>query len=173
MRRAWALGALAALALLGACGSCPSEPEGTASTSAGGEEGACVERAPVDTPMAEAPPAEVRALADAPRRQAPPGTATIALLAQGENAFLGRLEMAPNASVPEHQDPDEEYIHVLEGHGTMWIDGTEHAVTPGATIYMPAGATVRFQNGEERMVAIQVFAGPGSAAKYDRWTAVE
>lgn len=114
-------------------------------------------------------PAEVRALEAAPRRSAPPGTASVAILARGENAFVARLEMAPNAAVPEHQDPDEEYIHVLEGRGTMWIDGTEYEVTPGTTIYMPAHSTVRFQNGDAPLVALQVFAGPGSAAKYDRW----
>lgn len=167
MRSALAIGALV---LLGACASCPrcTEAAEPASSAGSEDEGACPEvRAPAS------PPAEVRALADAPRRAAPPGTATIAMLAQGTNAFVGRLEMEPGAAVPEHQDPDEEYIHVLEGHGTMWIDGTEHEVGPGATIYMPAGATVRFQNGDTRMVAIQVFAGPGSASKYERWNAVE
>ena len=77
--------------------------------------------------------------------------------------------MESGASVPEHQDDDEEYVHVLEGRGTIWIDGVEREVGPGDTIFMPAGATVRFQNGEQRMVGLQVFAGPGSAAKYDRW----
>jgi quercetin dioxygenase-like cupin family protein len=146
---------LFAAALLGACGAreCPSAAP---QESAGGEA-----------------PAEVRALADAPRRTSPPGTATIALLAQGANAFIGRLEMEPGAAVPEHQDPDEEYVVILEGHGTITIDGTTHDVQPGSTIFMPAGATVSYQNGDARLVAIQVFAGPGSASKYDRWTPLE
>lgn len=144
--------ALLSLLLLGCGTECP--PAATA-TSTGGER--------------PSPPAEVRALEDAPRRASPTGTATIAMLAQGENAFVARLEMEPGAVVPEHQDADEEYIVVLSGHGRMRIDGVEHAVTPGSTIFMPAGATVSFENGDERMVAIQVFAGPGSAAKYERW----
>lgn len=138
----------------------------------------CPEPAPRETAGDEvsvtpSPPAEVRRLEDAPQRAAPPGTATIAFLARGNNAFIGRLEMEPNAAVPEHQDADEEYIVVLQGHGTVRIDGVEHAVTPGSTIFMPAGATVSFQNGDERLIAIQVFAGPASAAKYDRWTPIE
>lgn len=154
---------IASLLLATACGGGAADCPEPAATTAGDE-----------TPAPpESPPAEVRALADAERRAAPPGTAQIALLARGNNAFIGRLEMEPGASVPEHQDADEEYIHVLSGHGTMWIDGVEHEVTAGATIFMPAGATVRFVNGDEPMVALQVFAGPGSSAKYDRWTPID
>ena len=39
--------------------------------------------------------------------------------------------------------------------------------------YMPADAEVSYQNGAEEMVALQVFAGPAPAAKYDAWTPVE
>jgi quercetin dioxygenase-like cupin family protein len=131
-----------------------------------------------DETVAEAPPpttsaAEVRGAADAPVRVAPNGQARVTILAQGGNAFVARLEMEPEAAVPEHQDATEEYIHVLEGGGTMVIDGVEHEVVAGATVFMPANATVSFQNGPTRMVALQVFAGPAPAAKYDRWTAAE
>ena len=73
--------------------------------------------------------------------------------------------------LPEHQDPTEEYIHVLRGTGTLTIDGSKHEVGPGDTVFMPANATVSYQNGNEEMVAIQVFAGPGPADKYDGWLA--
>ncbi len=150
--------------LLTACGGqCPRE--------AAQEEESAGDEAPVA--VAPSPPAEVRALQDAPRRVSPAGTATVAFLAQGRSAFIGHLEMEPNAAVPEHQDADEEYVVVLQGHGTIVIDGVEHAVTPGSTIFMPANSTVSYQNGDERLIAIQVFAGPGSAAKYERWTPVE
>ncbi|HJL17718.1 MAG TPA: cupin domain-containing protein [Sandaracinaceae bacterium LLY-WYZ-13_1] len=163
-----------ALALAG-CASCPACPadDPDAWTAGGEAEGVCPEETEAPPEEAGAPvEAEVRALADAPRREAPPGTASVAMLARGTNAFVARLEMAPGAEVPEHQDADEEYIHVLEGRGTMWIDGVEHEVGPGATIFMPAGATVRFRNGDAPLVALQIFAGPGSAAKYERWNPV-
>ena len=67
----------------------------------------------------------------------------------------------------------EEYIHVLEGSGTMVIEGREHAVEAGTTIYMPADALVEFRNGPARLVALQVFAGPAPASKYDAWTKVD
>lgn len=162
-----AIEAVFAAALLGACGSaeCP-EPAGAEPTAGGQEE---IEAAPPGARL----PAEVRRLSEAEQRVAPPGTARVWILARGNEAFVARLEMEPGAAVPEHQDADEEYIHVLEGHGTIWIDGERRAVEPGATIFMPAGATVRYQNGDARMVALQVFAGPGSAAKYDRWPLAE
>lgn len=112
----------------------------------------------------------VIAHADVQPRLAPNGKARVYPYARGHNAFIGRLELEPGAAVPEHRDPTEEYIVVLEGAGTMHIDDVEYAVAPGAAIFMPAHAKVRFQNGDARMVALQIFAGPEPAAKYDAWT---
>lgn len=98
--------------------------------------------------------------------------ADVYVLAQGNNAFLARLEMAPGGEVPEHRDATEEYIHILEGGGVFKIDGQAHTVGPGTTIFMPADALVSFKNGDARLVAIQVFAGPGPAVKYEAWTPV-
>lgn len=116
--------------------------------------------------------ATVVALAAAARATAPSGKATITHLARGSNAYLGLLRMDAGAAVPAHRDPTEEYIHVLEGSGTMTIDGERYEVDAGTTVYMPADAEVSFQNGGAPMVAIQVFAGPEPAAKYDAWTPV-
>jgi quercetin dioxygenase-like cupin family protein len=116
-----------------------------------------------------APVGAVIVNAQAERRQAPNGKAWVTILARGNNAFLGKLEMEPGAEVPEHRDPTEEYIHVLEGSGRMVIDGKEHAVAAGTTIFMPPNALVTYLNGPERLVALQVFAGPDPASKYDSW----
>ena len=106
----------------------------------------------------------------APRAVAPSGKAAVRLLAQGSNAFLGELSMDAGAAVPEHADTTEEYIHVLEGGGTMTIDGQVHTISAGTTVFMPAGATVSYQNGDAPLRALQVFAGPAPASKYDAWT---
>ena len=66
----------------------------------------------------------------------------------------------------------EEYLVVQEGSGTLTIDGVEHAIAPGTSITMPAGAEVSYVNGPQPFRALQVFAGPGPAAKYERWTPV-
>lgn len=119
--------------------------------------------------LLEAVPAEVRALESAPQKVSPNGQARITFLAQGHNAFVGKLELAANARVPEHQDPTEEYIHVLSGRATMTMNGQQYEIGPGTTIYMPAYATVSVQNGPEPLVGLQVFAGPEPARKYDAW----
>lgn len=115
----------------------------------------------------------VVALEEAPRAMSPPKTARIHHLARGNNAYVGRLELEAGAKVPVHRDPTEEFIHVLEGGGQMTIDGRSYEVKPGVTIYMPAEAEVSFENGPQRTVVIQVFAGPGPAEKYRAWPADE
>jgi quercetin dioxygenase-like cupin family protein len=114
-------------------------------------------------------PAEVRSAEASPKRTAPHGNASVVLLARGENAFIGRLEMVAFAKVPEHQDPTEEYIHVLSGHGRLTMNGESFEISAGTTIYMPAFATVSYENGDQPFVGIQVFAGPSPADKYETW----
>ena len=109
----------------------------------------------------------------AERRQLGGGRAEIRLLAQGSRAFIGELTLAAGAQVPQHRDEDEEYLHILSGSGKITIDGVEHTLRAGATVYMPARAEVSFVNGDQPLRALQVFAGPESAAKYQRWTPVE
>ena len=167
---------LAAAFLLGACAA-------SVGTSLGSDVGVGAARSaipPSNEPAAAAAaagtgpavsPPIVRA-APAERRVAPNGTARVTILARGLEAFVARLEMDPGAAVPEHRDATEEYIHVLEGSGTITIDGREYPLAPGDTVYMPADATVSFQNGDAPLVGLQVFAGPEPAAKYDAWTPV-
>lgn len=137
--------------------------------SAASPDGADSEAPPASTGEALEP--TVIALADARSATAPHGKATITHLALGRNAYLGRMRMDPGATVPQHRDGTEEYIHVLEGDGTMTIDGREYQVAAGTTIFMPANAEVSFQNGDVELVALQVFAGPDPAKKYDAWIA--
>ena len=111
-------------------------------------------------------------LEGAETREVGGGKASIKFLARGQNAFVGKLQMAAGGKVPEHRDATEEYIHVLSGGGTIFIEDKPSTLKAGTTVYMPAGAKVRFDNGPEPLVAVQVFAGPGPAAKYDKWQAV-
>ncbi|MEZ4475584.1 MAG: cupin domain-containing protein [bacterium] len=115
------------------------------------------------------PDSEVRPLAAAPAFMAPSGKATIRHLARGQQAYVGRLEMDAGAAVPEHADATEEYIHVLEGEGVITIDGKASPVKAGDTVFMKANARVSYQNGPAKMVALQVFAGPAPADKYEQW----
>ena len=116
--------------------------------------------------------ATVTSFDEAQHRVAPSNKANIRILAQGTKAFLGHLRMDPGASVPEHRDASEEYVYVLQGSGTITIDGKAHPIGPGTTVYMPANAKVSYQNGAKEMVALQVFAGTESAKKYEAWKLV-
>tara|TARA_B100001093_G_scaffold506245_2_gene564868 strand:- start:593 stop:1093 length:501 start_codon:yes stop_codon:yes gene_type:complete len=97
------------------------------------------------------------------------GKAKIQRLAQGKNAFIGRLWLAAGARIPPHKDPTEEYLFIVSGSGQITIDGQKASISAGMTIYMPAGAEVSFINGADPLVAIQVFSGPEAAAKYSKW----
>ena len=103
-------------------------------------------------------------------RTVPSGKAAIKMLAEGRNAFVGQLWLAPGGKVPLHKDPTEEYIFIVSGGGQMTINGQTTAVKSGHMIYMPAGAEVTFQNGPEPLVALQIFSGPASAEKYGKWS---
>lgn len=133
------------------------------------------EPAPTEPEAAqEAPAKAARAgthvtLAEAERRIAPHGKASIAMLARGEEAFVGQLELEPLVEIPAHRDPTEETIVVLEGGGTLLMDGRAYQVGVGSVVYMPANAEVSFANGPNKLVALQVFADPDPASKYDDW----
>lgn len=150
------LGACTTVALQTAAAPEPADPEQVSNTS---------------TEPALAP--TVIALADAPSATAPNGKATITHLARGHNAYVGRMRMDPGAAVPVHRDGTEEYIHILQGGGMMTIDGRDYEVGPGTTIFMPANAEVSFVNGDEELLALQIFAGPDPAKKYDAWIAAQ
>ncbi len=114
-------------------------------------------------------PASVVMLADAPQAAPSSAKARIRHLARGQNAYLGHLWVAPGAGVPLQRDPTEEYLYILEGGGLLIMEGQEYQLVPGHAVYMPAMAQVQFKNGDAPTVLLQVFAGPQSADKYDRW----
>ena len=90
-------------------------------------------------------------------------------LGGGGNAFIGHLWCAPNATVPEHRDESEEYLFILDGHGQIFIDGVSYEIKKGHLIYMQSGARVQYINGNQPLKALQIFAGPESASKYNSW----
>lgn len=157
MRRSTSPAALLAMFTLGACTAVAVQSSASPDPAAAGAERGD-RLAPAVLPLAEAP-----------RALAPSGQGSITHLAQGHNAYLGLLRMDPGGAVPTHRDPTEEYIHILAGGGTMIIDGQGYELDAGTTVFMPAEAEVSFQNGPAELVAIQVFAGPGPAAKYASW----
>lgn len=115
------------------------------------------------------PAQQVVSLETAAHRQVPSKKADVHILARGKNAFMAILKMAPKAKVPLHRDKTEEYIYILEGSGTIQIDGKKTKIKAGDAVYMPANAEVTFENSDQPLVGLQVFAGPESADKYLKW----
>lgn len=109
----------------------------------------------------------------APKRSAPSGKASVQVLsAPDAQAFVGVLELAAGAKVPVHRDESDEFVYVLEGGGTLTMDGVAHTIGPGDLVTMPGGAEVTFQASAAAPTRVlQVFAPATSAAKYDAWSA--
>ena len=101
----------------------------------------------------------------------PHGKASVRLLSEGaQSAFVGLLTIDPGVTIPVHRDESEEFIYMLEGGGTISIDGVASTVSPGDFVFMPAGAEVTFSSTDAgSSTALQIFAPPESAAKYDSW----
>ena len=142
--------------------------------------GACASTEPaaaLDPPAATAPkqntiPAQITEVSTAERRAAPNDLGQVAMLLQGENAFVAQLQLSPLAEIPPHRDETEEYIVIIEGGGTLLVDGRSFQLRPGSAVLMPANSEVSYANGPETLVAIQVFAGPAPAKKYETWTPI-
>ena len=107
----------------------------------------------------------------APLKTAPHGKASVRLLSEGaQSAFVGMLHIEPGVTIPMHRDESEEFVYLLEGGGTISIDGVVSTVQPGDFVFMPAGSEVTFSATDaSSSKALQIFAPPQSAAKYDSW----
>jgi mannose-6-phosphate isomerase-like protein (cupin superfamily) len=62
------------------------------------------------------------------------------------------------APEPDRQQPheDDEIYVVLEGHGTLEVEGTTYELHPGNAVFVPAGAEHRF-TGYEQLSVLVVF----------------
>ncbi len=58
---------------------------------------------------------------------------------EGKEAILGLAEIAPGAETGKHTHPGYEFAYVLEGSGTLEIEGKPSiSLTPGTAIYQPS-----------------------------------
>jgi quercetin dioxygenase-like cupin family protein len=65
--------------------------------------------------------------------------------------------LEPGQQIPAHPEAMAVY-HFLAGDGVMTVDGREYAVTPGATIIAPPGAT-RGMRAESRLIFLATKVG--------------
>lgn len=65
----------------------------------------------------------------------------------GTKFALGTQSVAPGGRVREHAHGEaDEVIHFLAGEGMAVIDGVEHVVAPGTTLFLGAGHSHTFIN---------------------------
>jgi len=69
------------------------------------------------------------------------------------------------APEPDRQQPhaDDEVYVVLEGRGTLDVEGTKTELREGNAIFVPAGAEHRFSGYEQLSVLVIFERGPGRA----------
>ena len=106
----------------------------------------------------------------APRFLSPTEEVAVVWLAEGQNAYLGELVLAPGTEVPIHTHQSEEYLLFMHGGGVMTVDGQDVEVGPGSVVLVPADTEHAFINGPDETIAIQVFASPEGAQRYRDWS---
>jgi quercetin dioxygenase-like cupin family protein len=88
--------------------------------------------------------------------------------ALGVSSFrVNQLELPPGAEGPEHDhaaDGQEEVYAVIEGSGTLRVDGEEVALRPGVFVFCSPDARRQMLAGEDGLTWI----GIGSARPEDR-----
>ncbi|MGZ4333166.1 MAG: cupin domain-containing protein [Gaiellaceae bacterium] len=64
--------------------------------------------------------------------------------------------VAPEPDRQQPHDDDEVYL-VLEGTGVLEVEGAQHPISPGHSIFVPAGADHRF-SAYEQLAVLVIFA---------------
>jgi quercetin dioxygenase-like cupin family protein len=85
------------------------------------------------------------------------GDAVRARRVQGEKVTLAVVELAPNATVPEHRHPNEQLGMVIQGSVTFTLDGETRDLGPGGTWRILGDRPHVVQAGPEGAVVIDVF----------------
>ncbi len=83
-----------------------------------------------------------------------------------DSLTVGITEVPPGepAAPAAHRHAQAEVYHVLAGEGVVIVDGREHPVAPGATVFVPGGATHEARaRGDRPLRILYVFAADSFA----------
>jgi quercetin dioxygenase-like cupin family protein len=67
------------------------------------------------------------------------------------------IELDPDGHTPRHEHPWPHINYIVEGTGTLFMDGREHPVKTGSYAYVPAGVEHQYKNagqGKFRFICI-------------------
>lgn len=91
--------------------------------------------------------------------------------ANATDMVVGVSALPPGYSSPEHHHRAEELAIIVQGSGSIDIDGTRHAVEEGDIVLTPSDAPhVTTADEQGPLVVLWVYAPPGSES---RWLAPE
>jgi quercetin dioxygenase-like cupin family protein len=75
----------------------------------------------------------------------------------GEGAMLNLLDFEPEARVPPHSHPHEQFGYVIEGSIVLVIGGVEHRLRPGDAYQIPGGVEHAARTEREPCRILDVF----------------
>ena len=61
-----------------------------------------------------------------------------ALTESGIEIGADLIEMQPGSAFPLHKHPGDHILYVISGRGIVHVDGTDHTIVTGDTIFVPA-----------------------------------
>jgi quercetin dioxygenase-like cupin family protein len=83
------------------------------------------------------------------------------------NLSLGTQTVAPGSFIREHTHAhNEEIIHVLDGRGIARIDGVEHPIQRGSTVYVGVGRKHHFLNPHREPMTFLWIMTPGGLDRF-------
>lgn len=88
------------------------------------------------------------------------------LLGPAENvptAVLRKFEISERGHTPAHSHNWEHEVYILQGQGTVTVEGTDHTVQPGDAIYIEPHEQHQFRTMDESLTFLCII--PTSAAQ--------
>ncbi len=83
------------------------------------------------------------------------------------NMSMGTQTVAPGCFIREHTHPlNEEIIHVTDGRGVARIDGVEHPIERGSTVYIGRNRRHHFLNPHREPMTFLWFMLPGGLDRF-------
>ncbi len=69
----------------------------------------------------------------------------------GPNFSMRHFQVEPNGHAPQHSHDYEHEVYVVEGGGTVLLEGTRHPIKAGDVVYVPADQEHQFRAGDKGM----------------------
>jgi len=84
-----------------------------------------------------------------------------AILIVGEKAMMMKLKVEPGIPTPPHSHPHEQMGHLLEGQGTLYVEGETREIVAGTSFWVPPNAPHNFDaTGDKPAILIEAFSPP-------------